>query len=360
MASWETALKMIEQAERRKEREALKARREIERQRKAQAKLTEQEQARLEVQTYENDLDVLLSIHKECRDPIDWMGLFCILPPAPPSKRSRHELQAVFKEPAALGGSENATAGIVVDFAVYETAKKNYLDEHAQWHYWHTLAESILGKNVSAYSQAINDLAPFAEISQLGSSLRFVIHTASLVECTLTVNGLGIIPSQIKALTASGKLTTRKMPQGRFHEIYQDYVCGSALRTAREIFALLPVEHVLVTTMVDDTDPASGNRAEIPVLSVLFDRPTFSTLQFDQLDPSDSIALFEARGDATASRRSGVFTRIQPYTPDDFQLSMDTTLPSLAYLVARAQEMQEAMKSSSSKIRLSEPTASPE
>lgn len=360
MASWQTAQRMIEQAARRQEREAVKARREIERQRKALIKLTEQEQARLEVQAYENDLDVLLSIHKECREPIDWAGLFCILPPAPPSKLARHELEAIFKKTAALGGSESAKAGIVVDFAIYETAQKSHLDEHAQWHYWHSLAEGVLGKNVSAYSQAINDLTPFAEISQLGSSMRFVIHTASFVECTLTVNGLSIIPRETKSLTASGKLTTRKMPQGRFHEIYQDYVCGSALRVAREVFALLPVEHVLVTTVVNDTDPAGGNVAEIPVLSVRFDRPTFSTLQFDRLDPSDSIALFEARGDATASRRSGVFTPIQPFTPDDFQLSPDTAHPSLAFLVARAQEMREAIRSASLKIRLAEPTASPE
>ncbi|WP_075078259.1 hypothetical protein [Terrimicrobium sacchariphilum] len=350
---------MVEQAARRQEREAVKARREIERQRKALIKLTEQEQARLEVQAYENDLDVLLSIHKECRDPIDWMGLFCILPPAPPSKLARHELEAIFKKPAALGSSDQAAAGAEADFASLETAQKNYLDEHAQWHYWHTLAQSILQQNVGAYSQAINDFAPFAEIAQLGSAMRFVIHTPTFVECTLTVNGLNIIPSEIKSLNASAKLSTRKMPQGRFHEIYQDYVCGSALRVAREIFALLPVEHVLVTTVVNDTDPASGNMAEIPVLSVRFDQPTFNTLQFDHLDPSDSISLFEARGDATASRRSGAFTRIQPFTPEDFSLGSISARSGLLLLVARAQEQRELIKTASSKIRISEPNVSP-
>lgn len=342
---------MIEQAARRQEREAVKARREIERQRKALIKLTELDQARLEVEAYENDLDILLSLHKECREPMDWMGLFCILPPAPPSKLARHELEAIFKKPAALGAE--------ADFASLEAAQKDYLDEHAQWHYWHTLAQSILQQNVGAYSQAINDFAPFAEIAQLGSAMRFVIHSPTFVECTLTVNGLNIIPGEIKSLNASGKLSTRKMPQGRFHEIYQDYVCGSALRVAREVFALLPVEYVLVTTVVNDTDPVSGNMAEIPVLSVRFDRPTFETLQFDHLDPSDSISLFEARGDATASRRSGAFTRIQPFTPDDFSFSSSSVRSSLSLLMVRAQEQRELIKAASSKIRISEPSVSP-
>ena len=39
------------------------------------------------------------------------------------------------------------------------------------------------------------------------------------------------------------------MPKGRFHEIYQDYLCGCLLRVAREVFALFPVDTVLVTAV---------------------------------------------------------------------------------------------------------------
>ena len=55
----------MEAAERRQQRDAQKRLRELERQTKEQAKLSTQEQARLEVETFNNQLEVLLSVHKE-------------------------------------------------------------------------------------------------------------------------------------------------------------------------------------------------------------------------------------------------------------------------------------------------------
>ena len=52
-------------AQRREEREAQRRLRELERQAKEQAKLSAIEQARLEVERFENQLEVLLSVHKE-------------------------------------------------------------------------------------------------------------------------------------------------------------------------------------------------------------------------------------------------------------------------------------------------------
>jgi hypothetical protein len=62
-------------AERRFERDSQKRRRELERLAKESAKLSAVEQARLDVETFENQLDVILSIHKEpCRE-WDWLAI---------------------------------------------------------------------------------------------------------------------------------------------------------------------------------------------------------------------------------------------------------------------------------------------
>lgn len=62
---WKGTLKAIEAAERRQQRDAQKRLRELERQSREQAKLSAIEQARLEVETHERGLDVLLSVYKE-------------------------------------------------------------------------------------------------------------------------------------------------------------------------------------------------------------------------------------------------------------------------------------------------------
>ena len=62
---YRATFRAIKAAERRSVRDAQKRHREFERQYKEQAKLSAIEQARLEVETHENKLEVLLSVHKE-------------------------------------------------------------------------------------------------------------------------------------------------------------------------------------------------------------------------------------------------------------------------------------------------------
>jgi hypothetical protein len=52
------------------------------------------EQARLEVETHENRFEVLLSVHKDHGEVLDWNMLATRLPTPPPQKNSRYELRA--------------------------------------------------------------------------------------------------------------------------------------------------------------------------------------------------------------------------------------------------------------------------
>ena len=72
MGSWSGDLRKLDAAQRRDEREAKRRQRELERRLKEQAKLSALEQARLEVEAHENELEVLLSIHKERSAAVDW------------------------------------------------------------------------------------------------------------------------------------------------------------------------------------------------------------------------------------------------------------------------------------------------
>ena len=76
------------------EREARRRQRELARLEKEKAKLSALELARLEVESYENELDVLLSIHKEPCQPWDWIALASALPPPPPIQYFYHESRA--------------------------------------------------------------------------------------------------------------------------------------------------------------------------------------------------------------------------------------------------------------------------
>lgn len=313
----------MEAAGKRQQREALKHKKELERRFKEQAKLSALEQARLEVETHENALEVLLSVHKQQSEPFDWGGFAAALPPHEPPRLARHETAALLRRavsgavPSIEDGKPTVEEAGLFDEREHETACAEYEQEFAQWERMRSLARRVLAGEAHAYSEAVSEFSALSEIANLGSSISVTRIEAKLIECALKVNGRNSIPAEVKSLTAAGKVSAKAMTKARFHEIYQDYVCGCVLRLAREVFALLPLETVLVTATVDGTDPRTGRAAELPVLSVAIPRAVIARLDFERLDPSDSLKNFLHRGDVTASRKSGEFIPILPLTVAD-------------------------------------------
>ncbi len=231
----------------------------------------------------------------------------------------------------------------------YQTGMLTYKEQIAEWERLKDLAGRILGGEHKAYTKALVEFNPFAEISDLGSSINFTIHSAKLIECALKVNGKKIIPSEVKTLSASEKVSVKPMPKGLFHEIYLDYLCGCVLRVAREVFALLPVDTVLVTAAEDSLDARTGQTVEKPVLSVAMPRPDFARLNFDQLDPSDTMTIFQCRGDFKASRKTEEFQSIVPLTPADISSAPQNV--GIHDLLASVRKMGEELKLEMSRLK---------
>ena len=315
MVTWQ----QIEAAGRRQHREAQKRQRELARRAKEQDKQSAEEQAQLEVETYENRLEVALSIHKEQADSRNWPGLAASLPPPCPRNLFDQE-QRVRQRLLVLSPQQRENAETMIAMArsedeqKYREAMSAYGGEKAHWEKMRGLARRVLAGDHKAYIEALVELSPLAEISDLGSFIKFTVHTAKLIEAELKVSGTQAIPAEIKSLTTSGKLSVKPMPKGRFHETYQDYVCGCILRVAREVFALLPVETLLITACVDVLDSSTGQNVEQPVVSVVMHRPSVDRLNFDTLDPSDSLENFQHRSNFKASRKTEAFLPIQRLT----------------------------------------------
>ena len=290
---------------------------------KEQAKLSAIEQARLEVGVHENALEVLLSVHKQQSEPFDWNAFAFALPPHEPPRLARNETAALFRKavagavPSIGEGKPTVEEGRLLDDREHEAARAEHEKDFADWQRMRSLARRVLAGEAKAYSEAVSEFSSLSEIANLGSSISVTVHAAKFIECALKVNGRDSIPAEVKSLTAAGKLSVKAMPKARFHEIYQDYVCGCVLRLAREMLALLPVETVLVTATVDGKDSRTGRAAELPVLSVAIPRAIVARLDFERLDPSDSLENFLHRGDVMASRKSGEFVPIVPLIPSD-------------------------------------------
>jgi hypothetical protein len=271
-----------------------------------------------EVEKFEARLKSLLSMHIQQGGKWDWVKLATLLPPPYPSRFNTNRLRALQTQLVWTAASINVpqdfiTAAEREDETTFQTTCQGYYNWHGDFQDTRQVAYRVTRGEIDAYYEVLQRMGPFASIEKLGSTVDFIFHNNKIAECTIAVHGMNVIPTKEKTLTKRGKLSIKKMTRARFHELYQDYVCGCILRVAREMFALLPLEYVLVIAKADIGDPP----AEHPVMSVIFPSKIMDEVDFESIDPSNCVENYVHRGDFKASRQSEAFRAIVPLTVVD-------------------------------------------
>lgn len=316
-ASGPTYLKTMKE-----EREEKRRQKELLQRLKEQEKLDSMERAKLEVEAHECEIQSLQTVHKECSSPMDWKAVAFSLPPLQPLFSSPNHLEATLKTyfflPEEREGCESDIASAwEKDISNYNENVQQYSKEHEKWKRHKFLAERVLAGDESAYPSSIHEFCWFGEIATWGDAFHFTSKDSKCGACIFPVNGNEIIPRELKSLTTAGKLTTKQTPKRRFHEIYQAYVCGCVLRVGRELFALLPLNEVVVTATVLMFNPSTGLDTQQPVLSVRFDRKTMDSLNFEKLNPADALENFQFNGFLKGSQKNDQFSVINPIIFDN-------------------------------------------
>lgn len=145
------------------------------------------------------------------------------------------------------------------------------------WSYYHSVAPAIMNGDIDAYLNLIYEVNPLDDLLAYGSGFTFGTDDAAKMEVEFSVN-----ESALFSLKAS-------VNRAEYNEILQDFVCSTAIRVARDIFALLPVENAIVHAEL---------RSET-ILSAAFDRGTMSRIRFGLIDPSDTMERFKYNMDFT-------------------------------------------------------------
>lgn len=180
------------------------------------------------------------------------------------------------------------------NFAEQDEAHKQYLQEKEDFKKVVEIAKGVANKNPQSYTYALNFFNPLEDLNEYGSDISFSVNPNS-VSVDYFVHSEEVIPNTTKtALRKGSEIKEEQMPTSRFNEIYQDYVCSCVLRIAKEIFQLLPViDNVQVNAKGSVMNTATGNYEEKTIVSVKINRSKLAELNFDLLDPSDSMSNFE-------------------------------------------------------------------
>ncbi|MBI1178756.1 hypothetical protein GC207_15095 [bacterium] len=324
---WKGLIRSVAAAERRYQRDLVRQNRQAERVRKLQEKLDELEHAQLLLAQYKERIEQLTGIHHTCGEGVKWGEMLEVEAPEKPiqlyTNRTIAECKLANFKPTIfdriLGRVQtkraclelDVTRGEERDAEEYQQASTNYERLFAEHQNRVALAQAVMEGDVEAYASAIEDLTPFGEIQDIGCQISVNLVDRATARIELGVEADDVVPKEILSVTKSGKLSQKNMPIGKFNELYQDYVCGCALRVGRELFSILPLSIVTVDVSCRMLNSATGRIAPQVILSVALVRETMSEILFENADPSDAMKLFVHR---MGFRKSQGFSSVVPLT----------------------------------------------
>lgn len=313
MATFKSALRSYNAAVRRSERDSKRREREAAMRFKEQQKLEAIEDARNAVESWEEYVEMIQSMHKDCTAPIDWQEILDSPEPECPEYCDHHECHAknqldnfkpsfldklLFDRLFSSSTKKREKLKMLLvkaqnkDKDIHNNKINEFESDKEEWSYLQEMAKGVLGKNIEHYKNAIEYFDPFSTLSSIGEKIN-IIFNEEYIDIDIYIHSDDTIPDYTLSLTSTGKLSNKKMAKGVYNELYQDHVCSSILRVAREVFNHLPVEFVRVNAVSDILNSKTGFLEEQAVVSVLIPRQTLEKINLDTIDPSDSMGNFK-------------------------------------------------------------------
>ncbi|WP_052343578.1 hypothetical protein [Bacillus massiliigorillae] len=109
-----------------------------------------------------------------------------------------------------------------------------------------SIADKVLNGDIDTYFGVIEEMNPLGDLSEFGSGFEFSTDDASYLEVEFDAHSDKVIPTEEKKLTQTGKLSVKQMTKTKYFDLQQDYICSCTIRIARDLFALLPLQTVVV------------------------------------------------------------------------------------------------------------------
>lgn len=267
-------------------------------QQKQQGYMDEMEQNRLAVEEYNNLIEIIKGIHKECDEHVDWNYIYSLKEPFNPQGIGPKEAKAMkeleeykpsLSERLMKSKAEKRKSELKEKV---ELAREEDKKDYEEWKRLHELAGRVLSGDIDAFLQVIEEMNPLDDLLDFGSDFEFGIDDPSAMEVEFTVKSNTVIPTYSLSLTKTGKLSRKELTKTAYYDLVQDYVSSCSIRIARDIFALLPLDTVVVHAVDNMLNTQTGHEEEMTILSVVFNRDILEGLNFELIDPSDALNNF--------------------------------------------------------------------
>lgn len=166
-------------------------------------------------------------------------------------------------------------------------------DEYKEWLELKEFSDEVLKGDIDSYFAIIDEVKPFDDLLEFGSNFQVGTDRADLIEIEFAVRSDDVVPKIEMSLKANGDISEKELSKTAYFDLMQDYVASTTIRVARDAFALLPVDTVIVHAVDNILNTATGYEEELTLLSVKFTREKLMSLNLAMVDPSDALSQFE-------------------------------------------------------------------
>lgn len=247
-----------------------------------------------EVEAYTSYVDMLLSVHFETVQPVDWEAILQedldqLAAHGPNSEVARHKLDVfqptwldrLFRRDEAKRGALREELNKAVEHDKAVLSEKRALCEKASL---------VLAGDESTWLESLPAHQAFDSLEQFGNTVHAQFRNSELA-VYVELGEEEVVPAEVLSLTAKGNLSRKKMGKTNYFALYQDYVCSCILGAAPNVFAILPSEQVLIN--VYDRSQADEPPIKGCIASVRIRRNELSGMLFELQDSSRTVESFE-------------------------------------------------------------------
>ena len=246
---------------------------------------------------YNDYLDNVTKLYKFSYNPIDWQKLSVSKVEYDDSEEIAAEKQYNEIKPNIFmeEGDEIFEKRKQEAYQHFLDVKKQAQEKYQTQNEIVELAKMVVTGDSDSYYQVLSNDETAERLKEYFKDIEFCYIDRYTMAVCVNTDIDRIIP-EVKVVKQNNKIIEKTIPTIEYHKISQDYVCSLAIRLAREMFSLLPIDKLVVDCVENDA----------LILSVVFEKDEIENTDFDSLpDASDYIKKYDNHMSFTQTKGFG-------------------------------------------------------
>ncbi|WP_028829982.1 hypothetical protein [Proteocatella sphenisci] len=254
--------------------------------------------AKTAINEYKKVMDMITEIHRNSDESIDWNYVY----------KSPEPFNINALGPNALEVKEQIDNYIpTASEKIFKTKLEKKLSnmkndlrkamekDEETYNGWRTLVDlagEVLRGNIDAYFEVINEMRPLDDLLEFGVDFEFGSNSSDTIHVEYVADSSNTVPFFELSLSSNGKLQKNNFKRSQHNEIIRLYIAASAIRIAKDMFALLPIEKTVVHIVDDYINEVITKKERVTVLSVEFERDKLEKAEMKNKDPLEILKGF--------------------------------------------------------------------